>query len=78
MGPLLALACRNFRENVINTCKIGSFSCTLDNFLLKNVIVFIFRNNSLKWRPFEKRAIFAYFPHFQSPGKDINKDSFTT
>ena len=28
-----------FRENVVATCKIGSFLCSLDNLLQKNVIV---------------------------------------
>ena len=58
MGPLLALVCRCFRETVIVTCKIVSFLCSLDNFLLKNVIVFIFGNQILNWRSFEKGAIF--------------------
>ena len=42
MGPVLVLVCPCFRENVIVTFKIGSFLCSLDNFLLKNVIVFFF------------------------------------
>ena len=29
-----------FRKGVVVTCKIGSFLCSLDNLLLKNVIVF--------------------------------------
>ena len=64
MGPLLALVCPFFQENVIVTFKIVSFSCSLNNFLLKNVIVFVFRIHILKWRPFEKRAIFD--PFFQN------------
>ena len=58
MGPLLVLVCPCFGENVIVTCKIVSFLCSLDNFLLKNVIIFIFGNQILKWSSFEKRAIF--------------------
>ena len=44
MGPLrvLILASPCFRDNVNDTCKIVSFLCNLDNFLLKNVIVFFF------------------------------------
>ena len=42
MGPLLALFGPCFRKNVIVTSKIVSFSCSLDHFLLKNVIVFFF------------------------------------
>ena len=30
------------RENVVVTCKIGSFLCSLDNLLQKNVIAFFF------------------------------------
>ena len=59
MGPLLALVCPCFRKNVIFTFKIASFLWSLDNFLLKNVVVFIFGNQILwKWRSFEKGVIF--------------------
>ena len=57
MGPLLVLVSPCFRENVVVTCKIGSFLCNLDNLLQKNVIVFFFENQISKWRSFEKRAI---------------------
>ena len=36
------------RENVVVTCKIGSFLCSLDNLLQKNVIVFFFGNQISK------------------------------
>ena len=42
MGPCLVLVSPCFRENVVATCKIGSFLCNLDNLLQKNVIVFLF------------------------------------
>ena len=42
MGPLLVHVSRCFRENVVVTCKIGSFLCSLDNLLQKNVIVCLF------------------------------------
>ena len=62
VGPLL---------NVI--CKIVSFLCNLDNTLLKNVIVFFFGNQMLKWRSFEKRAIFdllfTFFSHQETAQK---------
>ena len=32
------------RENVVATCKIGSFLCSLDDLLQKNVIVLFFGN----------------------------------
>ena len=66
MGPLLALVCPCFRKNVIVTCKIVSFFLSsLDNFLQKNVIVFIFGIHILKWHPFGKKVLFStYFSHF--------------
>ena len=64
-GPLLVLVSPCFRENVNVRCKIGSFLCSLDNFLLKNAIVFSFGNQISKWRSFEKKGLFlTYFSHF--------------
>ena len=66
MGPLLVLVSPCFRENVNVTCKIVSFSCSSDNFLLKNVIVFsifleIKFQNGTHWK---KRLFLTYFLHF--------------
>ena len=58
MGPWLDLVSPCFRENIVDTCKIGSFLYSLDNLLQKNVIVLFFGNQISKWRLFEKRAIF--------------------
>ena len=58
MGPLLVLVSPCFRENVVVTCKIGSFLRSLDNLLLKNEIAFFFRNQISKWRSFEKKGYF--------------------
>ena len=70
MGPLLVLVSPCFRENVVVTCKIGSFLCSLDNLLQKNVIVLFFGNQISKWRSFEKRAIFdILFTFFSYQGK---------
>ena len=68
-----------FKENVVVTCKIGSFLCSLDNLLQKNVIVFFFGNQISKWRSFEKkRAIFhLLFTFFSDLGKSY-KNSFST
>ena len=67
MGPWLVLVSPCFRENVVATCKIGSFLCSLDNFLQKYVVVFLFGNQISKWRSFEKMAIFdllfTFFSH---------------
>ena len=66
MGPLLVLVSPCFRENVVVTCKIGSFLCSLDNLLQKNVIVFFFWNQISKWRSFEQKKglSLTYFSHF--------------
>ena len=78
MGPWLVLVPPCFRENVVATCKIGSFLCSLDNLLQKNVIVFFFGNQMSKWRSFEKRAIFdLLFSFFSQQGKSY-KNSFST
>ena len=70
MGPWLVLVSPCFRENVVATCKIGSFLCILDNLLHKNVIVLFFGNQISKWRSFEKRAIFdLLFTFFSHQGK---------
>ena len=70
MGTLFVLVSPCFRENVVVTCKIGSFFCTLDNLLQENIIVFFFGNPITKWRSFEKRAIFELlFTFFSHQGK---------
>ena len=70
MGPWLVLFSPCFGENVVATCKIGSFLCRLDNLLQKNVIVFFFGNQISTWRSFEKRAIFdLFFTFFSHQGK---------
>ena len=70
MGTLFVLVSPCFRENVVVTCKIGSFLCSVDNLLQKNVIVFFFGNQISKWRSFEKRAIFdLLFTFFSHQGK---------
>ena len=65
MGPWLVLVSPCFRENVVATCKIGSFLCSLNNLLQKNVIVLFleikFQNGAhLK----KKRLFLTYFSHF--------------
>ena len=73
MGPLLVLVSLCFRESVVVTCKIGSFLCSLDNLLQKNVIVFFFGNQISKWRSFEKRAIFDLLFTFLSYQGKVTK-----
>ena len=73
MGAWLVLVSPCFRENVVATCKIGSFLCSLDNLLQKNVIVLFFGNQISKWRSFEKGAIFDLLFTFSShQGKVTN------
>ena len=78
MGPLLVLISSCFRENVIVTCKIESFLCSLDSSLQKTVIVFLFcfvffGNQISKWRSFEKRAIFDLLFTFFSHQRKVTK-----
>ena len=40
MGPLFVLVSACFSETVVVRCKIGSFLCSLDNLLQKNLIAF--------------------------------------
>ena len=64
MNPWLVLVSPCFRENVVATCKIGSFLCSSDNLLKKNVTVHFFGNQILKWRSFEKKRLFlTHFSH---------------
>ena len=70
MGTLFVLVSPCFRENVVVTCKIGSFLCSLNNLLQKKVCCFFFGNQISKWRSFEKRAIFdLLFTFFSHQGK---------
>ena len=73
MGTLFVLVSPCFRENVVVTFKIGSFLCSLDNLLQKNVIVFFFGNQISKWRSFEKRAIFDLLFTFFSHQRKVTK-----
>ena len=73
MGPWLVLVSPCFRENIVATCKIGSFLRSLDNLLLKNVISVFFGNQISKWRSFEKRAIFDLLFTFSSYQGKVTK-----
>ena len=78
MGPWLVLVSPCFRENFVATCKIGSFLCSLDNLLQKNVIVLFLGNQISKWRSFEKRAIFDLLFTFLATRGKLKKISFST
>ena len=74
MGPWLVLVSPCFRENVVATCKIGSFLCSLDNLLQKNVIVPFSGNQISKWRSFEKKRLFlTYFSYFLVTREKLQK-----
>ena len=60
--------------NIVATCKIESFLCTLDNFPQKKVIVLFFGNQISKWRSFEKRAIFDLLFIFSSHQGKVRKN----
>ena len=64
LGTLFVLVSPCFMKNVVFTCKIGSFLCSLDNLLQKNVIVFFFGNQISKWCSFEKGLFLTCFSHF--------------
>ena len=72
-GPLLLLVSPCFRQNVVVTCKIGSFLCSLDNLLQKYVIVFFFENQISKWPSLEKKASFDLFSTFFSYQGKVTK-----
>ena len=66
MGPCLVLVSPCFRENVVATCKIGSFLCSLDNLLQKKRNCSLFWKSNFKmaliWK--KKRLFLTYFSHF--------------
>ena len=70
MGPWLVLVSPCLRENVVATCKIGSFLCSLDNLLQKNVIVLFLEIKFQNGAHLKKRAIFdLLFTFFSHQGK---------
>ena len=62
---------------VVATCKIGSFLCSSDNLLQKNIIVLFFRNQISKWRSFVKRTIFDLLFTFSSHQGKVTKIPYT-
>ena len=67
MGPWLVLVSLCFRENVVATCKIGSFLCSLDNLLQKNVLFSFLEIKFQNGAHLKKKLLFlTYFSHFFS------------
>ena len=93
MGPLLILVCPCLGENVIVTCKLVSFLRSLDNFVLKNVIVFFleikFQNGAhlrkkgyfdflvTREKTLKKRHKKLFFAFLSHQGKDIKIFAFS-
>ena len=77
MGTLFVLVSSCFRENVVVTCKIGSFLCSLDNLLQKNVIVFFLEIKFQNGAHLKTGLFFTYFSHF-SATRESYKKSFST
>ena len=73
MGPWLVLVSPCFKENVVATCKIGSFLCSLDNLLQKNVIVFFFGNQFQNGAHLKKGLVLTYFSHFLVTREKLQK-----
>ena len=77
MGPWLVLVSPCFRVNVAATFKIGSFLCSSDNLLQKNVIVFFFfffLKSNIKMALIWKKGIFlTYFSHFLVTREKLQK-----
>ena len=63
MGTLFVLVSPCFRENVVVKCKIGSFLCSFDNLLQKNVIVFFFEIKFQNSAHLKRGLFLTYFSH---------------
>ena len=77
MGTLFVLVSPCFRENVVVTCKIGSFLCSSDNLLQKNVIVFFLEIKFQNGTHLKTGLFFTYFSHFLVT-RESYKNSFST
>ena len=76
IGPRLVLVSPCFRENVVVTCKIGSFLCSLNNLLQKNVIVFFFWKSNVK-TVLKGYFCLTHFSHFLATRGKL-QNSFST
>ena len=73
MGPWLVLVSPCFRENVVATCKIGSFLCSLDNLLQNNVIVLFLEIKFQNGAHLKKRLFLTYFSLFLVTRENVQK-----
>ena len=74
MGTLFVLVSPCFRENVVVTCKIGSFLCSLDNLLQKKRNCFLFLEIKFQNGTHLKKGLFlTYFSHFLVTREKLQK-----
>ena len=73
MGPWLVLVSPCLRANVVATCKIGSFLCSLDNLFQKNVIVPFFEIKFQNGAHLKKGLFLTYFSHFLVTREKLQK-----
>ena len=73
MGPWLVLDSPCFRENIVATCKIGSFLCSLDNLLQKNIIVLFLEIKFQNGAHSKKGLFLTYFQHFLVTSEKLQK-----
>ena len=73
MGPWLVLVSPCFRENVVATCKIGSFLCSLDNLLQKKVVILFLEIKFQNGTHLKKGLFLTYFSHFLVTREKLQK-----
>ena len=61
------------RKTEVATCKIGSFLCSLDNLLQKNVIVFFLEIKFQNGAHLKKGLFLTYFSHFLVTREKLQK-----
>ena len=71
MGPWLVLVSPCFRENVVATCKLGSFWCSLDNLLQTKRNCFLFLE--IKFQNGAHLRKKGYFVHFSVTREKLEK-----
>ena len=77
MGPWLVLVSPCIGENVVATFKIGSFLCSLDNLLQKNVIVLFLESKFQNGAHLKKGLFLTYFSPFLVTRESL-KNSLST
>ena len=73
MGPWLVLVSPCFRQNIVATCKIRYFLCSLYNLLQKNVIVFFLEIKFQNGAHLKKGLFLTYFSHFLVTREKLQK-----